>query len=263
MKIANTRTKIAVGGFALFVVAAAVVAVMMVGEGMDSFKAHRRYSVSFPDASGLQDGAPVKIGGLTVGNVRNLHIEFVEGATAAVADLEVIEPHFNLVRTDSKAMLETQGVLGDKYVSLVGSSPAAAQVADGSRIASVKVLTFQDVTTRANEILGDLEGTMVNVRQLSNKILAKGGLIDVASDPRVGQQLRTSLERFEKAGTSLENVAGKIDQGQGTIGLLVNDSGLYDDAKSILGRSNRSKVARTLVQEALRKGEIVNQPIAH
>jgi hypothetical protein len=50
-------------------------------------------------------------------------------------------------------------------------------------------------------------------------------------------------------------VARKVESGQGSLGLLVNDPGLYDDARALLGKSNRNKMARDLVREALKKGE--------
>lgn len=285
MKVANTKTRILVGTFTLAVVAAAVAGVLLIGDGFDNFREHRRFEVSFPDASGLQDGAPVKIGGLTVGHVRNLHLDYVDGVAQAVAELEVRDPHFKLVRVDSHIMLSTQGVLGDKYVAMSGGTPTAAEAADGAWIPTTKQLSFQDVTTHANEILTNLEGLTANVEEFTKnlptgaqmaqtsqsltetaqamsaatqKMLTPGGLIDVASSPVAGQRLMAAINKVEDTSQVVYNVARKVDQGVGTIGLLVNDPGIYDDAKSILGRSNRSRVARTLVQEALRQGELAH-----
>lgn len=92
----------------------------------------------------------------------------------------------------------------------------------------------------------------------TQKMLAPGGFIDIASSPVAGQRLMAAINKVEEARTVVHNIVHKVDQGEGAIGLLVNDPGIYDDAKSILGRSNRSKVARTLVQEALRQGELTH-----
>ena len=50
------------------------------------------------------------------------------------------------------------------------------------------------------------------------------------------------------AGAKLNNILGKVDRGDGTLGLLVNDPTLFEDLKVLVGGAQRSAVVRTLIK---------------
>lgn len=50
------------------------------------------------------------------------------------------------------------------------------------------------------------------------------------------------------AARSLNRILEKVDRGEGTLGLLVNDPTLYDDLKRVLGGAQRSLVVRSLLR---------------
>jgi phospholipid/cholesterol/gamma-HCH transport system substrate-binding protein len=54
------------------------------------------------------------------------------------------------------------------------------------------------------------------------------------------------LEAIE-AGSRLNSILAKVDRGEGTFGLLLNDPTLYDDLKRLVGGAQRSRVVRTLL----------------
>ncbi len=50
-----------------------------------------------------------------------------------------------------------------------------------------------------------------------------------------------------QAGARLNSILGKIDAGQGSLGLIVNDPTLYEDLKRLVGGANRSRLVRTMI----------------
>ena len=54
------------------------------------------------------------------------------------------------------------------------------------------------------------------------------------------------IEVFE-AGARLNSILAKIDRGEGTLGLMLNDPTLYEELKLLVGGANRSTVVRTLI----------------
>jgi phospholipid/cholesterol/gamma-HCH transport system substrate-binding protein len=44
------------------------------------------------------------------------------------------------------------------------------------------------------------------------------------------------------------SILEKVDEGEGTIGLLLNDPTLYDDLKSLVGGAQRSLMVRSLIR---------------
>ena len=43
-----------------------------------------------------------------------------------------------------------------------------------------------------------------------------------------------------------------IDQGQGSVGAFINDPGLYDDAKALVGQVNRNRIMRDLIRQTIK-----------
>jgi phospholipid/cholesterol/gamma-HCH transport system substrate-binding protein len=55
------------------------------------------------------------------------------------------------------------------------------------------------------------------------------------------------LEAIE-AGSRLNSILAKVDRGEGTLGLLLNDPTLYEDLKRLIGGAERSRLVRTLIR---------------
>jgi phospholipid/cholesterol/gamma-HCH transport system substrate-binding protein len=53
-----------------------------------------------------------------------------------------------------------------------------------------------------------------------------------------------------QAGARLNSILAKVDRGEGTLGLLLNDPTLYDDLKTLLGGAQRSAIVRTMIRWA-------------
>ncbi len=58
------------------------------------------------------------------------------------------------------------------------------------------------------------------------------------------------LFQFLQAGARMNSILGKIDRGEGTLGLLLNDPTLYEELKILVGGAGRSTVVRTLIDMA-------------
>ena len=63
---------------------------------------------------------------------------------------------------------------------------------------------------------------------------------------RGGEELET-LERVAAASTRLDSILTKIDEGEGTLGALVNDPTVYEDIKILVGGARRSALVRSLI----------------
>jgi phospholipid/cholesterol/gamma-HCH transport system substrate-binding protein len=113
-----SRIEISVGLFV--VVGVLAVAYLSLTLGGLSFGRDHRYTLSarFASAGDLKVGDPVKVAGVTVGEVTRITLEdYAARAEFALADSVKLP-------TDTIASIKTAGLLGDAYVSM---SPGAAQ----------------------------------------------------------------------------------------------------------------------------------------
>jgi phospholipid/cholesterol/gamma-HCH transport system substrate-binding protein len=62
---------------------------------------------------------------------------------------------------------------------------------------------------------------------------------DVVAEIKTSVKERQLLKNIETAAANLSAISEKINQGQGTIGKLVNDDALYADARQVVGDARR------------------------
>ena len=167
--------------------------VFLIGDKQFLFSSTYPLTTTFKTVGGLNNGAEVRVGGVHQGTVKQIQLPTqAEGEMTVLMDLR--KSTKQVIRTDSVATLQTEGLLGNKYVEISFGSPGAHNVDDDGTIAGTPPLEIADLIRKTNEILDTTTQTMGSVRE--------------------------SAERFKE-------ISAKIDQGTGTVGALVNDRKVY------------------------------------
>jgi phospholipid/cholesterol/gamma-HCH transport system substrate-binding protein len=146
----------------------------------------------------LQAGADVRVGGTHQGTVNRIDLpRRSDGQVVVVMDLE--QRTRNIVNKGSVASVQSEGLLGDKYVEISFGEKDAPAVKDGDTIRSEPPIDIADLIKKANQILGTADDAMQNVETTTN---------------------------------NLQAVTGKINAGTGTVGALINDRKMYQQASA-------------------------------
>ncbi len=118
----------------LFIIASIMALVVLAFKvsGLTSFFKDEGYTVTayFDDIGGLKMRAPVKIGGVVVGEVSTITLD---PTTFKAAVTLLISKKYDMIPSDSSASILTAGLLGDNYIEL---TPMYSQTAlkNGSEI---------------------------------------------------------------------------------------------------------------------------------
>ncbi|MBZ0169578.1 Mce family protein [Candidatus Methylomirabilis lanthanidiphila] len=107
---------------------------------------------------------------------------------------------------------------------------------------------------RSGNILKELSDAATALQQLSSimkQLQNQKGLAHILfADPRA-ESLMADLEQTSR---NLKSVSGRLAQGEGTLGALIDDPTLYEDLSSLLRGANRSRILRSLIQSTRRSG---------
>lgn len=276
MKSASARTKTYLGVFVLIFGAVVAACVMIAGDDVGFFRRSSSFGARFTNTAGLVKGAPVRMGGVEIGRVEDIKIENSGTTPVIVATLRIDSPFFEMIQSDASVSLDTQGVLGDKFVAVSagssriplrpGETMATAQVQGMTQVmekSQVIMDTVASTTARLDVFVAglpapdtlttmtqDLAATSRAVREIMTKLSADDSLIAAFRDPEAVAALKAGLKGFQSAAEHAESVAKKIDEGQGTIGALVNDRVLYEDLRAMLGHTDRGRIARRVFRAA-------------
>lgn len=128
-----------------------------------------------PEAEGIRVGASVRLDGMPVGRVGKVDPAGNSADSSRRIDVELrIEKRFqNMIRDDSKAVLLTDGLLGDRYVNIVRGF-AGPPITPGGEIRAVpiKETTLTDFVD-AIQKTADCKNEEKNVRDSKSPIVAK------------------------------------------------------------------------------------------
>jgi phospholipid/cholesterol/gamma-HCH transport system substrate-binding protein len=83
--------------------------------------------------------------------------------------------------------------------------------------------------SRISAILANVEAISSNLKQNNQKISAILNNINSITDQVAAANFKQTLDNANEAVVDLQTIVGKINNGQGSLGLLVNDTKLYDN----------------------------------
>ncbi|MBC7659853.1 MAG: MCE family protein [Chitinophagaceae bacterium] len=276
MKVASVKTRINLGVFVLCLAIVAAICIVVAGDEVSFFKRTQSYRSEFANTAGLVAGAPVRMGGVEVGRVAKIKIEPKGEGMVIGAELRIDSPYFELIRADASVTLDTQGLLGDKFVAL-NAGTATQPMPIGALIETKEVDGLNKVVEQSKAIMETVNNTTKKIdaftenlpdstsmkavgtdfaasaramRILMTRMSADDSVISALNDKQSKAMLKNSLASLESAAAHADSIAKKIDSGQGTLGALINDRTLYEDIRSMLGHIDRGKIARRVFIEA-------------
>jgi len=195
----KNMSAIRLGIFILIGAALLVVAIFLVGQKTSLFSSTFTVNSYFKDVQGLRTGATVRLSGIDVGTVKQVVI--VNDTTGRVeVSMELQTDIKRFIRTDTKASIATEGLVGNEVVVLKMGSSTAEEVKNGGYIQSEEPIGF-------TAIIAQTEGIMQYTKNMTK---------------------------------DLSEIIGKVNNGEGSIGKLINDNELYANATSLTKRADQS-----------------------
>jgi phospholipid/cholesterol/gamma-HCH transport system substrate-binding protein len=183
------------GAFIFGTLAILAAGVFIIGSKEYLFRSTYQVKAQFDNVAGLSEGADVQVGGVHSGMVQSINLPHKPGDKVTVV-MNLDKSTHEIIKQDSVASIETEGMLGNQYVAISFGSAGQGEITDGQVIQSQPPLLMADMLKKASGILDSSQQAISNATQ---------------------------------ATAHLNSVSGKIDAGQGTIGALVNDKQVYNN----------------------------------
>jgi phospholipid/cholesterol/gamma-HCH transport system substrate-binding protein len=236
----------AVGAFVIFGVLLFAVGLFLIGDRRMLFDDTFRVYAEFAEISGLQNGGVVRVAGMDAGEVEEIRVPAGPSARFRVL-MRVRSDLHQLIRTDSVASIQNDGLVGNKFVQIEAGSEQAQPVADKGTIQSREPFDFADLLESMGKTVETVNTTIVEVKAELDEALS--AVSETAKDARgliddVGRDARTIMASTEKVTTNLNALVAGVRQGRGTVGRLLTDDSLFLTVKKIA--ADAEKAAATL-----------------
>lgn len=201
-------------------------AVFVLGERKQLFSDQYEIYSMYDVVAGLQEGAFVRIAGINVGTVKRIALPEEVGGRVRVT-FKIRADAKRLIRTDSKAVIDTEGLLGARIVIITQGSPSAPEVPAGGEILGQSPIQLHRFSQNIDRALEDLDDVVVN------------GAATLAS---------------------LSSILAKVDAGRGSVGMLLNRPTLHDSLAATLGMMRRAATnTNRLLLEVRRSVDVMSE----
>ena len=226
----STDKRIAVGGLITAAFFLAMVTIIIVSGEQGFLRRHYELHARMDQVNGLQVGAPVWLAGVNVGSVSEVKfiLDDSTGHTRIELLMKIKKGVQELIREDSRARIGTLGLLGDKYVAVSLGNPQQPMLRDGDYIQSTNPIDFEELISRSVGVVDDITSTVHSFKHIAAKIDEGEGTLGLLVNDPV------LYFNMEKLFDLVEKMASKIDRNEGTIGLLFNDTTLYRNSEHAL-----------------------------
>ena len=195
----TSQFKIRLGLFILVGIGLFVLGIFIIGKQKNLFNPVFKLTANFRNVSGLQVGNNIRFSGISIGTVDNVAI--INDSTVRVEMLIKKEVQ-KFIKTDTKASVGSEGIIGDKIVVLSQGNSSNKIVKEGQMIASIEPIETDAILN-------------------SVKVTAENAAIATAE---------------------IATLVKKINNGEGTLGRLIQDKTMADNIdKTIVNLKKSSK----------------------
>jgi phospholipid/cholesterol/gamma-HCH transport system substrate-binding protein len=227
-------SQLRVGALVLAAIAVLVVLIfLMSGSSGGLFARKVTLRAYFDNASGLKNGAPVTLEGVTIGNVIRIRVVQSRNPRPVEVTVRVGEKSLADLHTDTIASISQSGVLGDCYIDLDSTHATGSAPIDNAELNISGSPSIQDVIRGSNMSIEQINALAKKISVLIDSLNSKHGTLgQLINDPALGNKLTQTA-------SDLESVTKSLSEGKGTLGKLINDDSLYNRASSAVDKLDR------------------------
>lgn len=203
----------------------------MIGNRHEAFARHLDFFTEFTDLSGVAKGAKVQVAGMDAGQVLDVGIPDSPSSKFRVR-FQINEKFHGLVRTDSVVTIGTEGVVGNKFLSISPGSPQAPAAVAGTTLGSKEPTELSDLLDQAKGTIADMDSTIRNANGLVTN--AKGLMATV------GGNLNSTLDEVKKTVSNTNDVVVALKEGRGPAGILLRDEALAGQIRQTVANTQQA-----------------------
>ncbi|MCH8568951.1 MAG: MlaD family protein [Balneolales bacterium] len=260
-----------------------VIIIFFIGKQQNLFNPVFKVTTNFQNVSGLVVGNNVSYSGINVGIVDDITI--LNDSTVQVTAL-IRRNVQQFIKSDSEARIGSDGIIGDRILTITQGSTRAGIVEDNERLRSIEpietdmiIASLQTSASSAEIITNQLSQILTNINS------GEGTVGRLIKDESIANNIAQTIDNFEKssrefdetievtkqnvfefmerlqvtaakteiASQELGEIMMKINRGEGTIGALINDTTMSSNLNQTIINLMQSSLGLDENMQALRE----------
>src|SRR5688500_17621165 len=247
----NTRVGLLVTG----ALALLMLFLFFIGSEQKIFARKNEYDVRLENVTGLAEGNPVKMSGVTIGVIREIKLP-VDPKQKSVEIIVMIDRKFSeRVRGDSRVRMKKLGLLtGDAYLDVTPGTLRFPELDPGSVIPSQRQTDVESIISSGEDLVDNLVQISYSLKNVLQRVDRGEGLLgEMTTAPETKQRITdTLLTTLNKTNAALTH----MESGKGVMGKLIYDDQFGDQlTTSVTGAAQSLQAVVTSVQRSFETGD--------
>ena len=211
-----------------------------IGSEQKIFARKNEYEVRLENVTGLSQGNPVRMSGVTIGTIRDITLPRDPKQKQVEIILMVDRKYEERLRGDSRARLKKLGLLtGDSYIEITPGTPRFPLLEPGTLIPAQRQTDVEALITSGEDLMENLVQISYSLKNVLARVDRGEGLLgEMTTAPETKQRITdTLLTTLNKTNAALTH----MESGKGVMGKLI-----YDDVYAEQLTTSITSAARSL-----------------
>lgn len=192
----KTNLEVKVGIFVIIGLIILSIMVFSIG-GFYNVKPGYNIKVTFSFANGVEVGAPVRLAGVEIGEIKEIRIFHDEAKQKTEVELLAWVEKGVPINNDAKAKINTLGLLGEKYLEIFPGTPEAPVLREGDLLPGHDPISTDEFTELGYKIALKLDKAI-------------DSLNNIVADPNNKKNLEQTLANLKDASSNFKDFSEDI-----------------------------------------------------
>jgi len=178
-------------------------------------------NVIYSFANGINVGAPVRYAGVDVGEVREINVYYDEKENRPMVKLLVWVSENTWINEDAKAIINTLGLLGEKYLEILPGTRQTRLLRNGDTLRGADPVSTEELTRDTKEMLAKIADMVESLTRF-------------IEDKELKNSIKNTALNLDRLTNEMTELVMQAKEGKGTIGRLMSDDKLYNDIDAMI-----------------------------
>jgi len=219
----------------LFVVVGGVLlAGLVIQTGHFYLKPGYRVRFVFNSVSGVDTGSPVRLAGVTIGEVKELQV--VKNAEGVIqAEVHAWIRGDVSIAEDAAPRIATIGFLGEKYIDILAGTAGANNVGDGGVLVGRGSSGMEEVLASGKRLIDKMDYAMGHVNEVVGQTEFKSAFKGTfVNGEKVAKNFMEASEDMKDVAKSAKIILARMQDGEGTVGKLLKEDKIAKDLEAFV-----------------------------
>ncbi len=198
-----------------------VSAIYFVGKQKNLFGSTFKLRSQFTTVSGLKVGNNVRFSGINVGTVDNIELTT---DTSVMVNFLVRKEVQQFINSDATASIGSDGLMGDKVLTISPGTMTNSMVKNNSLIASKKAVEMEDIMSSVKASVDNAGIITAQLAAFAYKMNNNNGALSkLMTDEAFSSSLKSTLTNLQTSSNEFAKFTVKMNDGKGALSKLVSD----------------------------------------